>query len=120
MPDRRPPPDRLDAGPPTKNRPPNKSKPPKRPRARKTRATKDDSALLYWIAGGLVVLLLLLGAVYYETPEIKSWFASSGVTPENLLALTEKPENPAAATKEGLPAEKEKEKAAEETRLLVE
>src|SRR5277367_3156228 len=104
MPDRRPPPDRLDAGPPTKNRPPNKSKPPKRPRARKTRAYKEDSSLLYWIAGGLVVLLLLLGAVYYETPQIKSWFASSEVPPENLLPLPVNPPAPAPPTEEELRA----------------
>ncbi len=84
MPDRRLPPVRLDQKAQTAKRlsPNPKSKtprPPRRPRARKPRNSGDDSASVYWIAGGLVVLLLLLAVVYYETPEIKTWLA--GPTP---------------------------------------
>jgi len=115
MPDDRPPPVRLNAPPRTKSP---KSKPPKRPR--KTRAYKEDSALLYWIAGGLVVLLLALIAVYCETPEIRGWFANREVPPENLLPLPQKPSPPSQQTEEEAHLKKLKEKAAEEKRLLAE
>src|ERR1700722_3272590 len=81
MPDDRPPPVRLNAPPRIKS---SKAKPPRRPRARKARASRNDSNLLYWIAGGLVVLLLVLIAVCYEIPEIKGWFASRKAPPEKL------------------------------------
>jgi lipoprotein-anchoring transpeptidase ErfK/SrfK len=103
---------------PNKNRPPSKSKPPKRPRARKARAHPEDTTLLYWIAGGLIVLLLLLISVYYETPELRGWFANREAPPENLLPLPQKPSVPPHPT-----AEQErrlKEKAAKEKRLLAE
>jgi lipoprotein-anchoring transpeptidase ErfK/SrfK len=91
MPDRRPPPVRLDLKAQTAKRPaPKSKKPPKRPR--KPRAAKEDSSLLYWIAGVLIFLLLGFAAVYYETPKIKSWFAGDETPPENLLPLPQKPE----------------------------
>lgn len=119
MPDRRPPPDRLNLAPKAKNRPP-KSKPPKRPgpRVRKGRASRKDSNLLYWIAGGLVVLLVLFGEIYFAAPEIKGWFTSSGTPPENLLPLPQKPSPPAQPTVEE--ERRLKEKAAVEKRLLAE
>jgi len=75
---------------------------------------------LYWIAGGLIVVLVLLGAIYYEAPEIKSWFAKSETPPENLLPLPQKPSLPAQQTEEEAHLKKLKEKAAEEKRLLAE
>ena len=118
MPDRRPPPVRLNAAPRTKTRPPSKSKPPKHPRARKARATKEDSSLLYWIAGGLIVLLLALVAIWVETPEIKGWFVSREAPPENLLPLPQKPPVPPQPNQEK--ERRLKEKAAEKARLLAE
>jgi lipoprotein-anchoring transpeptidase ErfK/SrfK len=113
MPDS-PPPVRLNAALPTKNRPPKKSKSPKG--RRKTRATRDDSTLPYWIAGALVVVLVLLIALYVETPEIKKWFASHEQQPKKLTPLPAKPPvspQPTAQEKHSL-----KEKADEATRLL--
>ena len=117
MPDRRPPPVRLNLAPKAK-----KSKPPKRPRSRKPRAAGDKSRLPYWIAGGLVVLLIVFGAIYYETPTIKGWLANSSdeVPPENLLPLPQKPSPPAQPSAEEVRLKKLKEKAAEGKRLLVE
>ena len=88
MPDRRPPPVQLNAPPRNKS---SKSKPPKRPRARKARATRDDSTLLYWIAGGLVVLLVALVTLDVEAPVITAWFAKRQAPPEKLSHL---PANP--------------------------
>jgi hypothetical protein len=115
MPDDRPPPVRLNSPPRTKFP---KSKPPKR--RRKGRDAREDTTLLYWIAGGLVVLLVLLGAIYYEAPEIKSWFAKRETPPENLLPLPQKPSLSAQQTEEEARLKKLKEKAAEEKRLLAE
>jgi lipoprotein-anchoring transpeptidase ErfK/SrfK len=120
MPDRRPPPVRLDLASQTKSRPPSKSKPPKRPRARKARATKEDSALLYWIAGVLIVFLVALVAIWEETPEIKGWFVSREAPPENLLPLPQKPPVSPQPTPKEARLKKLKEKAAEEKRLLAE
>jgi len=118
MPHRRPPPVRLNLASRTKTRPPSKSQQPKRPRARKARTRHNDSTLLYWIAGGLIVLLLLLIAVYYETPKIKGWFANREVPPEKLIPMPAKPSvSPRPPQEE---ARRLKEKAAEETRLMVE
>jgi len=115
MPDR-PRPARLNADLPIKNRPPKKS--PKRPR--KPRASRQDSTLPYWIAGGLIVVLALVIVLYIETPDIKRWMASSEVPPENLLPLPSKPTISLQQTEEQERMRKLKEKAAEETRLLVE
>jgi lipoprotein-anchoring transpeptidase ErfK/SrfK len=115
MPDDRPPPVRLNA-------PPRKSKPSKRPRARKGRASKNDFTLLYWIAGGLVVVLLVLIAIYYETPEIKGWFANRKAPPEKLAQtptpLPAKPPVSSQPTSEEERLRKLKAEAAEATRLL--
>ena len=115
MPDRRPPPVRLNSSSQTKSP---KSRPPKR--RRKAGSTRANSALLYWIAGGLIVLLAVLIAICVETPEIKGWFASREVPPENLLPLPQKPSTPPQPTAEEVRRKKLKEKVAEETRLLVE
>jgi lipoprotein-anchoring transpeptidase ErfK/SrfK len=101
-------------------RPPPKLKQPKRPRARKTRAYKEDSALLVWIAGGLIFLLVLLMAVDWEAPVVKGWFAKREVPPENLLPLPQKPLPPPQSTAEKERLKKLKEKATEEKRLLAE
>ena len=121
MPDRRPPSDRLNAAPPAKNRPP-KSKPPKRPRTRKSRLSKDDSALLYWIAAGLIVLLLVVIALYVETPEIKGWFANGEMPPPTEMPAPLPAKQPVAPqlTDEQKRLKKLKEKAAEQARLLAE
>jgi len=74
---------------------------------------------MYWIAGGLVVLLVLFGAVYYETPEIKSWFANTEVPPENLLPLPQKPPVTPQPGEEEARLKKLKEKASEAKRLLA-
>ncbi len=118
MPDRLPPPVRLDAG---KNRPP-KSKPPKRPRLRKkARATGDDSTLLYWIAGGLVVLLVALMALDWEAPVVRGWFVKSEAPPPKPVPEPAKPPvAPPPTTTEEDRLRKLKEKAAQETRLLEE
>jgi lipoprotein-anchoring transpeptidase ErfK/SrfK len=119
MPDRRPSPVRLDLKPQPKKRTAPKAKLPKRSRARSPRGPQDDSSLLYWIAGGLIVLLVLIGAIYYETPEIKSWLGNDETPPENLLPLPQKPSAP-ALTDEEVRLKRQKEKAAEEKRFLAE
>jgi len=121
MPDRRLPPVRLNLAPKTRNRPP-KGKTPKKPRARKPRGRRDDSNVLYWIAGALVVLLLMVIAAYVETPEIKAWLATTSdeTPPENLPPLPQKPSPPHQPTADEERLRKLKEKAAEETKLLVE
>jgi lipoprotein-anchoring transpeptidase ErfK/SrfK len=116
MPDR-PPPVRLNAPPRSKS---SKSKPPRRPRARQARASRHDSTLLYWIAGGLVVLLLVLIAICYEIPEIRGWFATRQASPEK-LAQTPAPAKPPGSSQPTVEEERRlKEKAAEETHLLEE
>jgi len=120
MPDRRPLPVRLNAAPRSKTRPPSKSKQPKRPRARKTRAYKDDSILLLWIAGGLTVVLIALVVVYEEVPRIKAWFANREAPPEKITHTPAKPPVSPQPTVEEERLRKLKEKAAQETRLLVE
>ena len=119
MPDRPPPPVRLDAGAGTKTRPPSKSKPPKRPRTRKKgRTLKEDSVRMYWIAGGLVVLLIVLIALDMETPEIKGWFTNREALPEEHLPGPAK--SPLHPTAEEVRLKKLKEKAAKEARLAAE
>ena len=126
MPDRRLPPVRLNLAPRGKKRPGGaKPKSPRRPR--KTRSGGESSSAPYWIAAGLIVLLLVIGAVYYETPAIQGWFVNREARslPEEPL-----PEKPAPVVKpkplvsakqaEEDRLKKLKEKAAEETRLLVE
>ena len=120
MPDRRPPPIKLNLKAQAKKLPPPKAKPPKRHRARKNRPARQDSNLPYWIAGGLIALLAVFGVIYYETPEIKSWFASSEVPPENLLPLPQKPSPPAQPGEAEARLKKLQEKAAEEKRLQAE
>jgi len=125
MPERRPPPVRLDLKATTKKRPAPKTKSPKRTRTSKPRTPRDNSTLLYWIAGGLVVILVLLAAIYYETPEIKSWFAGENtpeVPPENLLPLPQKPSAPIATqpSEDEIRLEKLKEKEAGAKLLLAE
>jgi lipoprotein-anchoring transpeptidase ErfK/SrfK len=65
MPERRPPPVRLPSGKPG-------NRPPSRPRKRKT-GSGDDANLSTWIAGGLIVFVALLVAMYYEANQIKAW-----------------------------------------------
>jgi lipoprotein-anchoring transpeptidase ErfK/SrfK len=141
MPDRRPPPIRLNLAPRNKKRPGNsggsKPKSPRKPRSSRSRG--NDSTLPYWIAGGLVVALIALAALYYETPEIQKWFvnrearslpveplpesAAPVVPPPTETPLVKPKPQPPVLTKEQQDAEKLKklkEKAAEETRLLIE
>jgi lipoprotein-anchoring transpeptidase ErfK/SrfK len=113
MPDDRPPPVRLNAPPRTKS---SKSKTPKRPRARKARASRHDSTLLYGIAGGLAVLLILLMALDWETPVIKGRFAKHE-TPVGKPAPMKPPVSPQPTAED---ERRLKEKAAEATRLLEE
>ncbi len=124
MPERRPPPVRLDLKAQARKRPAFKTRPPKRPgnRPRKGRSGGDDSTLPYWIAGGLIVLLAVIGGIYFETPLLQGWFANEPPTPpENLLPLPQKPA-PARTqpSAEEVRLKREKEKAAEEKRLLAE
>jgi lipoprotein-anchoring transpeptidase ErfK/SrfK len=121
MPERRLPPVRLSAATVTKNRPP-KAKAPKRARTRKPRSGGDDSRLLYWIAGGLVLVLIALMVADWEAPVIRGWFTQE--KPEPL------PDKPTIApvlspvlhlpTADEIRMKKLKEKAAEETRKLEE
>ena len=122
MPDRRPPPVRLNLASRTQTRPPSKSKPPKRPRsrARKTRAHGEDSTRLYWIAGGLVVLLVLLMALDWEAPVIQGWFAKHERPLEKPVSMPAKPPVSPQLTEEEKRLKKLKEKAVEEKRLLAE
>jgi len=113
----RPPPDRLDAAPPTKNRAP-KTKPPKRSRPRKPRAGGDDFTRLYWIAGALIVLLFTLMALDWESPLIRGWFVKSSLE-KNAAAPAKTPVSPPPA-EEAEHLRKQKEKAAEQARLLAE
>ena len=123
MPHRRPPPVRLDLKATSKKRPAPKSKlpkPKKTSRPRKPRDSGEDSSLPYWIAGGLIVLLAVLGGVYHEAPEIKSWFAgtsSDEVPPENLLPLPQKPEVAPQPSEDEIRAKELKEKEAAEKAL---
>jgi lipoprotein-anchoring transpeptidase ErfK/SrfK len=121
MPDRRPTPARLNAAPAAKNRPP-KSKSPKRPRTRKPRATRGNSTRSYWIAGGLVILLIAVIVLYVETPVIQGWFANREVsaTPKKPAPGPVKPPVSHQLTEEEVRLKKLKEQAAKETRLLVE
>jgi lipoprotein-anchoring transpeptidase ErfK/SrfK len=129
MPDRRPPPVRLDSA----KSGSSSSKSPKRPRTRKPRrSSKGESTLSYWIAGGLILVLLGLIALYWQAPEVRSWFVSREPLPEKTEPTS--PTIPTASTAHiAAPApvplkptvETEhiktlKEKADEETRLLME
>jgi lipoprotein-anchoring transpeptidase ErfK/SrfK len=116
MPDR-PPPVRLNAPPRSKS---SKSKPPRRARARKAHASGRESTLLYWIAGGLVFLLLVLIAICYETPEIKGWFATRQASPEKLAQTPAPAKSPVSSQPTAEEERRLKEKAAEETHLLEE
>ena len=122
MPDRRPPPVRLGAGPPAKTPPPSGSKPPKSPRRRGKRASRDDSKLLYGIAGGLVLVLVALVAIYIEAAPIKAWLTNRGPeTPPPAGPETVRLNPPVAPAKPSTPPSPTlKEKADEETRLLEE
>ncbi len=105
---------------------PPKNKTPKRPR--RTRASGNDSRLLYWIAGGLIVLLGGLMVADWEAPVIRGWFATE--KPEPLpdkptiapvpLTLPMKPLTAHVPTADEIRMKKLREKAAEETRKLVE
>jgi lipoprotein-anchoring transpeptidase ErfK/SrfK len=86
MPDDRPPPVRLNPPPRLKS---SKSKPPRR--RRKARAAKNDFALLYWIAGGLIGLLIVLVTLDAETPRIKEWFAHREAPPQKFAPAPETP-----------------------------
>ncbi|MCE0521326.1 MAG: L,D-transpeptidase family protein [Methylacidiphilales bacterium] len=117
MPERRPPPVRLDSAAQTKTRPPSKSKSPRRPRSRKPR---KESAAPYWIAGGLVVLLIALVVIYEEVPRIKAWFANREAPQKKIALMPAKPPVSSGQAEEEARARKLKEKAAEQARLLAE
>jgi lipoprotein-anchoring transpeptidase ErfK/SrfK len=72
---------------------------------------------LYWIAGGLVVLLAVLLVVYAEVPRIKAWFANREAPPKKLAQVRAKPP---VSPQEEERLRKQKEKAAEEARLPAE
>jgi lipoprotein-anchoring transpeptidase ErfK/SrfK len=94
MPERRPPPVRLPSSR-SKKAPSAKSKPP-----RKRKSGGDDSNLSSWIAGGLLLLLGLFVAAYYETDQLRAWLTPA--VPEDQLPqksaaeLAEKPVLPVA------------------------
>jgi lipoprotein-anchoring transpeptidase ErfK/SrfK len=132
MPDRRPP-DELNLLPPVRLQPPGKGKPPRRPRSRRQRK-RGESRLPFWIAGGLLLVIIVLILVYAETPRIRSWFfGEASENPSSTPDLSEPvprtiapplppvvklPPAPAAAE-----ADQQKtlqEKADEQTRLLIE
>src|SRR5580658_7148586 len=69
MPFRRPRPVHLNAAPRRKMRPAPKSS--RRPRG--PRKTGGNSALVYGIAAGLVMMLVGIVALYFAAPKIKSW-----------------------------------------------
>jgi lipoprotein-anchoring transpeptidase ErfK/SrfK len=73
---------------------------------------------LYWIAGGLIVLLVVLITLYVETPEIKGWFANREAPPKKLTHMPAKPPVSPQPTQEK--ERRLKEKAAEKARLLAE
>jgi lipoprotein-anchoring transpeptidase ErfK/SrfK len=131
MPDRRPSRVRLNAAPRSKTRPPAKSKPPRKPRTRKAARTRNEFTRLYGITGGLIALLVALVALYMEAPQIKSWWAKRESLPEKPAAsIVETVQTPASPPAKpplvpAPPSEEDrlktlKEKADEETRLLVE
>ena len=128
-------PDRLNATPPGKLRPPKKSKAPRRnsPRARKPRQPQDNSHALYWVAAVLIVVLGLLLVLSSETSRLKTWLAERQHPHQQNAATAPSPEKkprPAVAnTSVPIPVQPSaeearlktlKEKADEETRLLVE
>jgi lipoprotein-anchoring transpeptidase ErfK/SrfK len=118
MPDHRPPPVRLDLKQPTKNRPPRKPKAPKRPRSRASGRASDESHLAYWIAGGLVLLLIALVVLDWEAPVLKSWFAQEEPLPEELNKLPAEPLPTLSEAEER--RKKLKEKVAAEKKHLAE
>jgi peptidoglycan hydrolase-like protein with peptidoglycan-binding domain len=136
MPYRRPPPVRLDLKSQVRKRAaaskPAKPKAPKRPR--KPHSNGDDSSAPYWIAGALIVLLGVLGGIYYEVPEIRNAFGISpgpeDLHPENEIPLPQKSVNapvvthvPAPApqpTAEEIQMRKLREQVALEKKLLAE
>ncbi len=126
--DRRSRPVRLNAAPRLKSP---RGKSPKRPR--KPRRADDKTALLYWIAALLIVLLLASIAAYVEAPEIKAWLAGSAPNagkfpleplPSSVPAPPPKPPPviapPPAPSAEELRRRKLKAEAAAETRKLEE
>jgi lipoprotein-anchoring transpeptidase ErfK/SrfK len=117
MSDRSPPPIRFNAAPPTKNRPP-KLKPARR--TRKARSGREDFPWLYWIAGGLVVLLFALMALDWEAPVVSEWFMKREAPPEKRTSAAVKPSVLPRPTAEVERLRKLKEKAAGEKRLLAE
>jgi lipoprotein-anchoring transpeptidase ErfK/SrfK len=128
MPDRRPPPVRLNAAPRNKSGS-SKSKTPKPPRKRKPRASGNEAKLLYWIAGGLVFVLVVLVVIYAEADTIKAWFTnvSPGPLPQEAplpgpapaIAHTALPSVPPKAPTPAAEHQKTlKELADEQTRLL--
>jgi lipoprotein-anchoring transpeptidase ErfK/SrfK len=87
---------------------------------------------MYWVAGGLVVLLIVVIGLYTQIPLLRGWLANSqtvapleapGLTPAQPIVLpppVQKPATPPPPTDEELVKKQLKEKADEETRLLVE
>ena len=132
-PDRRRP-VRLNAVPRAKSRSSSREKSPRRPRA--PRPGKDDSSVMYWIAGGLVLLLIAVIALYTQIPRLRDLLANHetasqpqtpgpahappSVSPTHLPAIVHEPAPAPAPTDEELVKKQLKEKADEETRLLVE
>jgi len=128
MPDRRPPPIRLDAATTSKNRP-SKNKAPKIPkRPRRTRPGGNDSRLLYWIAGGLILVLAGLMVADWEAPVIRGWFENEKPEPlpdKPTIAPVPEPVKPPlvhepSPSADDIRMKKLRENAAEETRKLIE
>ena len=126
MPERRPPPVRLETATVTKNRPP-KIKAARKPRSRKPRRGDDDPRLMYWIAGALIVVLVLLMVADWEAPVIRGWFVTAKPEEEPLPQkptiappVKLKPPEAPKLTDEEIRMKKLRQEAAEETRKLIE
>jgi len=115
-------------------RPPKKPKAPRRSRTRKPRHDPDNSRALYWVAAVLILVLGLLLLLSAEVSRLKAWLAQvqhphrQNVEPASAPSPEEKP-HPPATVNTPVPAKPSveedrfktlKEKADEETRLLVE
>jgi len=138
MPPNRPRPVRLNAAPRVKARPTPRTKKAASPRTPRPRGSGDDNSFLYWVIGGLLLMIVVLGVLYAESSNIHSYFTGPQPTPPSEIpgsnpsaplpppvAVQPTPPPVAQPVPPPPPAVTEhvktlKERADEETRLLVE
>ncbi len=72
---------RLNAATQAKPRSP-RTKKPRTSRTPRPRRGRDESTLLYWIAGGLIVLIAALLVLLLEIHNIKDWYVNRTSPPQ--------------------------------------